>query len=101
MLMRLLGRFTIAGALAVALVPAHALARPGGEQRPGVERQQPRTLRQQLAALESAHEITILLHPAIRVNTPMVERVDLADPEPALRALLRGYDFFLQYGASE
>lgn len=84
MLMQSIRRFTIASALAAALVPAPALA-------------QPRTLRQHLAALETAHEITILLHPSIRVNAPVAERVDLAAAEPALRALLRGYDFFLQY----
>jgi hypothetical protein len=102
MLMHLIRRVTIAGMLINSLAPARVTALAVNE--PGVDqsRQQPRTLGEYLAALENAHQIIILLHPAIRGGMQVTERVELAEPEAALRTLLRGYDFFLQYeGASD
>ena len=60
-----------------------------------------RTLGEQLAALERAHGIRILLHPAVSMAEQVANDIDDLPPDRALRLLLRGYDYFLQYGAEE
>ena len=58
-----------------------------------------RTLDEGLVALEQAHGIHIFLHPAVNKAERVADDVGDPSPEAALRFLLRGYDFFLQYGA--
>src|SRR5574341_1417606 len=59
------------------------------------------TLGEQLAALERTRRIRIFLHPAVSVAEQVANDVNDLSPEMALRLLLRGYDYFLQYGAEE
>jgi len=60
-----------------------------------------RTLGERLTALEQAHSIRILLHPAVNTAEQVAdERGDLP-PEIALGLLLHSYDFFLQYNAGQ
>ena len=87
MLMQLVARC----ALAVALIGSLATTNVDA---------QPLTLRACLAALENAHQITILLHPSVQRGTQKAQCPNLADAEAALRSLLRGYDFFFQYAAA-
>jgi hypothetical protein len=64
---------------------------------PVAQAQERRTLRDSLAALEQAHDLTIFTHPAVRLGVRGPQAVDLNAAETALRTLLHGYDIFLQY----
>jgi hypothetical protein len=97
MLMHVIRRLAIVLALIAALPPARAVALTTDEQRADADRPQPRTLGESLAALQDAHQIAIHVHPSVRMRARVPQAFDLADAEAALRTLLRGYDFFLQY----
>lgn len=57
------------------------------------------TLDDQVAVVQRAYGIQVILHPAVRRAEPVANGISQLSPEEAVRLLFRGYDFFLQYGA--
>ena len=98
MLMHVVRRTILAAMIIGALSPARAIALTADEQDAQRRRTRAATLGECLAALENAHQITINLHPSVRAGTRVAQQPEATDPVAALQTLLRGYDFFLQYG---